>query len=347
MGPIAVLVRFFLALGLLPLVATPLFAQAPRLVTESYHVPARDPGIQLYVRNKRPEGMTQFGPDRILLFVHGATYPAETSFDLQLGGLSWMDSIAQQGWDVYLTDVRGYGRSTRPPEMSQPPAAHPPIVHTDVAVKDVATVVDHILARRRVPKINLMGWSWGTAIMGAYTAQNNDKVERLVLYAPTWIRQTPSLIRIEGPLGAYRSVTMEVARQRWLHGVPAEKQKALIPEGWFEAWWKANLEADAVGAAQTPPVVRAPNGVVEDGRKYWSADTRYYDPSKVTVPVFLVHAEWDADTPAYMAQAVFARLTNAPLKRYMVIGEGTHTVIMERNRMHLFREVQLFLGEPR
>jgi alpha-beta hydrolase superfamily lysophospholipase len=28
-----------------------------------------------------------------------------------------MDYIAQHGWDVYLIDVRGYGRSTRPPEM--------------------------------------------------------------------------------------------------------------------------------------------------------------------------------------------------------------------------------------
>jgi alpha-beta hydrolase superfamily lysophospholipase len=65
------------------------------------------------------------------------------------------------------------------------------------------------------------------------------------------------------------------------------------------------------------------------------------------VPVLLVHGEWDADTPAYMSQALFARLTGAPLKRYVVIGEGTHSIMMERNRMQLFREVQLFLDEAR
>jgi hypothetical protein len=48
-----------------------------------------------------------------------------------------------------------------------------------------------------------------------------------------------------------------------------------------------------------------------------------------------------------MAQAVFAKLTNTPLKRMVMLGEGTHTVIMERNRMQLFREVQLFLDETR
>jgi pimeloyl-ACP methyl ester carboxylesterase len=329
------------------LVAAPVTAQPVKLVTESYRVPARDPGIQLYVRNKRPESMTAFTPDRILLFVHGATYPAETAFDLELSGLSWMDYIAQRGYDVYLMDVRGYGRSTRPPEMDQPARENRPIVHTDVAVKDFGAVVDHILARRGVSRISLLAWSWGTVIAGAYTAQNNDKVERLALYAPVWLRQTPSLIRLEGPLGAYRTVTMDAARQRWLAGVATDKQKDLIPNGWFETWWNANLEADPVGARQNPPVVRAPNGVVEDGQRYWGADTRYYDPSKIRVPVLLVHAEWDADTPAYMSQALFARLTGTPLKRYVVIGEGTHTVIMERNRMQLFREVQLFLDEAR
>jgi pimeloyl-ACP methyl ester carboxylesterase len=327
------------------LFATPTAAQQVKLVTESYEIPSADQGIELYVRNKRPAAMTTFTSERTVLFVHGATYPSETTFDLQLDGLSWMDYIAQSGYDVYLMDIRGYGRSTRPREMEQSAKESSPIVHTDMAIKDFSTVVDHILKRRGVSKLNLMAWSWGTVIAATYTSQHNDKVVRLVLYAPIWLRQTPSLIRVEGPLGAYRTVTMDPARQRWLTGVAADKQKDLIPSGWFEAWWAANLEADPVGARQTPPVVRAPNGVVEDGQRYWGADTRYYDPSNIRVPVLLVHAEWDAEAPGYMSQALFARLTAAPLKRYVIIGEGTHFVMLERNRMQLFREVQLFLDE--
>ncbi len=30
-----------------------------------------------------------------------------------------------------------------------------------------------------------------------------------------------------------------------------------------------------------------------------------------------------------------------------MIGEGTHSVVMEKNRLQLFREVQLFLEEAR
>ena len=63
------------------------------------------------------------------------------------------------------------------------------------------------------------------------------------------------------------------------------------------------------------------------------------------VPTLLAHAEWDADLPNYMLYAYFEKLQNAPYKRYVQIGEGTHTVIMEKNRMQLFQAVQQFLDE--
>ena len=74
----------------------------PKLVTESYMIQSRDPGIQLYVRNKRPDGMTQFSGEKTLLYVHGTTQAASSTFDLPLDGLSWMDYIAQHNYDVYL-----------------------------------------------------------------------------------------------------------------------------------------------------------------------------------------------------------------------------------------------------
>ena len=153
---------------------------APTLVTEEFMVPAVDPGIQIYVRNKRPHSMRSFNPDNIVLFVHGATTPSETGFDLKLDGMSWMEAIAGCGYDTYFVNVRGYGRSTRPPEMDQPPQNNGPIVRTDVAATDVGVAVDFIRKRRGVAKINLIGHSWGTRIMSMYTIGNNDKVNKLV-----------------------------------------------------------------------------------------------------------------------------------------------------------------------
>ena len=79
---------------------------------------------------------------------------------------------------------------------------------------------------------------------------------------------------------------------------------------------------------------------------YWhfSFDT-YYDPANITVPTLLVQAEWDQDLPPYMAQTLFPLLVNSPGKRYVMLAEGTHTIIMEKNRLELFRAVQAFLDE--
>ena len=218
-------------------------------------------------------------------------------------------------------------------------------MRTQTAVKDVGTAVDFIRKRRGVDKVVLLGWSWGTTIMGMYTSQNNDKVHKLVLYAPAWLRQSASLTDAGGKLPAYRTVTKASARARWLTGVPEDKKATLIPAGWFEAWADATFATDPVGAKQNPPVLRAPNGVVADGREHWSAGKPLYDPADIRVPTFLAHAEWDQDTPNYMLYAYFEKLTNTPYKRYVQIGEGTHTVIMEKNRMQLFQAVQQFLDE--
>ncbi|HEV8643397.1 MAG TPA: hypothetical protein VGV13_20145 [Methylomirabilota bacterium] len=123
---------------------------------------------------------------------------------------------------------------------------------------------------------------------------------------------------------------------------------------WLVAVLAVGLVVAPAASAPTPRIVTesyfvpaTDPGIVEDGQRYWSAGRPYYDPSNIAVPTLLILAEWDADTPFYMAQAVFAKLTNVPRKRLVLIGEGTHGVALEKNRMQLFREVQLFLDEAR
>src|SRR5258708_34319280 len=128
-----------------------------QLVSEDIMVKSPDPAIEIFVRHTRPAGMTSFRPERTVVFVHGATYPAHTAFDLKLGGLSWMEDIASHGYDVYLLDLRGYGKSTRPKEMSDDPKANPPMVRGDTAAKDMGTVVEFVRARRNIARVHLIG----------------------------------------------------------------------------------------------------------------------------------------------------------------------------------------------
>ncbi len=61
------------------LLAVPALAQSSSVVTEEMMVKTADTGIEIYVRNKRPLGMTTFRPEQTVLYVHGATYPSETT----------------------------------------------------------------------------------------------------------------------------------------------------------------------------------------------------------------------------------------------------------------------------
>ena len=127
-------------------------------------------------------------------------------------------------------------------------------------------------------------------------------------------------------------------------GVPEDKKASLIPAGWFDMWASATFATDPKGEGKT---LRAPNGVVQDSLEYFGATPprAYWEPTKITSPVLLVLAEWDRDTPPYMAQAIFPLLTNSPGKRLVMLAEGTHHMMLENNRAALFKAVQDFLDE--
>jgi pimeloyl-ACP methyl ester carboxylesterase len=311
------------------------------IVTEDMMIPSDTAGIELFVRNKRLSRLARPTAEKTVLFVAGSTYPASTSFDLRLDGISWMDHLATRGYDVYLVDVRGYGRSTRPPEMHAPAAENPPIVRTPVAVRDVATAVAFIRDRRGIDRLNLIGWSWGTTLMSRYASDHSETVAKLVLIAPQWLRSTPSAADAGGTLGAYRVVDRSAAKARWLAGVAEDKQDALLPAAWFDAWANATFATSSLG----PDKLQAPNGTVQDSREFWAAGRPLYDPGRITAPVLIVHAEWDRDCPMDMAQTVFGKLSAAPYRRWVEIGEGTHSVFLERNRWQVFNAVDTFLEE--
>jgi pimeloyl-ACP methyl ester carboxylesterase len=316
----------------------------PKIVSESYLIPSSDAGIKLYIRNKHAAGMSRFSAERTVIYVHGTTQASETTFDLPLDGFSWMDYVAARGYDVYLVDLRGYGRSSRPVEMEQPAADNPAIVRTGTASKDLGSAVDHILARRKLHSLDIIGWSWGATIAGAYAADHQDKVKRLVLYAPQWVRKGGT-IGGPGVLGAYQIWTVQQARDRLQAGTPEGKKDELFPQTWFRLWATGELATDPAGAALNPPVVRTPNGSVQDMRDYWYAGKPYWNPTQVTAPTLVVRGEWDEVLTLADALGVFNALSNAPLKRMVVVGAGSHMMLIEKNREQLFREVQLFLDE--
>lgn len=302
-----------------------------------------DGDLSVFLRNKRRADAPTGRADRTVLFVHGATYTSTVTFDFPADGKSWMDFLAEAGFDCWLMDIRGYGRSERPPEMSVPAEENDPIVHTTDAIDDLGRVVDHILAHRNISSLQLLGYSWGTLITGAYTAAHNDKVERLALYGTSMLNSSASLIGTEKPQSSYRLVTAEAAKERWRHGLSPEQIDDIIEPDWQQAWLDAAIASDPEAGNHSPPQLRAPTGVVDDKVSRWAQGIAPYDPARITVPVLIAIGEHDIETPPEGGMNVYRMLTAAPHRQFTLIGRTTHSAFVERRRKQLFEIVETFL----
>jgi pimeloyl-ACP methyl ester carboxylesterase len=315
------------------------------IVMDERRIASDTAGIELCIRNKRPVGMDRFSPETTVVMVHGATYSSASLYDVPLGGFSFMDYLASQGFDVFTVDVRGYGKSSRPDFMEESPALNGAMIGTDTGLRDFTSAVNFVLGHRSLAKVNLFAMSWGGTVTGAYTAANPDKVLKLAVLAPQWLSEKPIPLDMGGELATYRLVPVINTLPRWLGTAPENARGTIIPEGWFEQWAKATLAEDPWSETKEPGKLRATNGPVQDIRDYWRAGKPYYNPSDITVPVLLLHGEWDIDVPVDLALAYFQQLTSAPNRLWVEIGEATHMVLLEKNRMRAFRAISDFFHD--
>ncbi|HTU67194.1 MAG TPA: alpha/beta fold hydrolase [Steroidobacteraceae bacterium] len=327
-------------LGALLAVVATAAAPAATTRTEDFTIPSRDVGIRLHLRNVHDAERGKFAGKQVVLFVHGATFPATAGFDFDMPGGSWMTRLARQGYDVYGLDIRGYGGSTRPRALDEAPEKNKPFASTAEATRDIGAAVDWILDRRGVRGLNVVGWSWGTTTTASYAAAQPDRVRKLVLVSPVWLPMQPPNYS-----GAWRASTHDGARAFMTAGIPPDRVAEISPPDQYERWWAETLATDPVGARRTPPVLRSPNGVMKDFTEIWGAGKTAYDPAAIRAPTLLAVGEWDVVTPPAMAIALYPRLVNARDRRLVLLSEATHFMALEAHRERLFDAVQAFIEE--
>ena len=261
-------------------------------------------------------------PDRVVLFIHGATFPSALSFAYPLDGRSWMDDIAAAGFDAWALDFIGYGEADRWPATSE----SAPLGRAADAATQIAQAIECIRRRRDGVRIAIVAHSWGTVPAGVFVAAHPDAVSRLVLYGPLAPRNEPHA----AVHGALRTVTRDQQWQSFLHGVPDDCEPP-FERSLFDAWITSYVE-------------QVPSGPAADSNDIASGAFPY-DPAAIEIPVLIARGEWDAVTSAADVDWLFASLTSAPDKRMISLREGTHRYHLERNRRQLYRAVQTFLEE--
>ncbi|HEX5505580.1 MAG TPA: alpha/beta fold hydrolase [Thermomicrobiales bacterium] len=323
-----------------------------------HHVAGED-GIRLFVREVRPRGAARGLP---VLLLHGARVPGVASFDLTVPGGSLAADLAAAGHPVYALDARGYGGSTRPPAMAEPPDGRPPLVRSSEVVHDLAAAVEWVCQRLGAPGVALLGWATGGHWAGHYATLHPRRVRALIfdntLYGGTVGH--PSLgpgTDMEDPAhpgrfnaaayGAYRLNTAASLLPGWDRSIPLDDKAAWRDPGVADAYVAAALASDPAGAALTPPAFRAPSGALEDSF-YLACGRQLWDASFVLAPTLVLRSERDFWSRPEDPVRLIEHLVHAPVARAVTLPDATHFVHLdrpERGRDRFLAEVLAFLAD--
>jgi pimeloyl-ACP methyl ester carboxylesterase len=343
------------------------------LVPHRSTVPANsgDP-VQLFVR----ELDGTHGSDRkAVLMLHGRSIPALAGFDLNRE-YSWAQNLAGQGFDVFVMDLQGSGRSPRP-KMDDACNANP-IQHSllipNPLRKDIPpnytsqlnnsksdwdelhTVVNWIKANRHVDQVALIGWSAAAFQIGPYTLQHPENVSSIVFLAPVF----PPFGR-KGAPGPFDSpVSLPLSSPPAQFGFPMNiSTKASFQAPWnseqhcprqredgiVDVVWDLIMKNDEIGSQWGPEksggLMRIRNALWWG----WNRDTVGLNGVLgERVPVLIVYGALDvqANTAPNLGPLYFSvpELYNAipGQKKLMVRVDCTgHCMVWERQHKHLYR----------
>jgi pimeloyl-ACP methyl ester carboxylesterase len=306
---------------------------------------------QLYVRQRvKSDAASSSGNSngRAVVFVHGAGTPAEVSFDVAYQDYSWMAFLANAGFNVFSMDTTDYGRSTRPLEMNNPcnlsatqqaqflssilkAQCTPSYPHqlTTVASdwNDIDAVVNFVRDLLHVDKVSLVGWSLGGPRAGGYAATHPDKVEKLVLLAPAYGRNStaeePAKIPVAGTAMNTQTEKEFIANWDRQVGCSAQYDHAVA-----ERVWKEMLESDPVGATWGEGVRRAPSTTTWG----WNASVA----GKMGIPTLMVSGAHDKQVSPDAVRNLYADL-GTQQKVFIDLACSSHMAMWEKNHLLLFR----------
>ena len=102
-----------------------------------------------------------------VVFVHGGPGVADMA-----GDSTYLRRLAAAGYDVYLYDQLGAGHSER---LADP---------TGYTVERALADLDAFRAFIGAPRVDLLGYSWGSTLSASYLARHPDRVAKVVFVSP-------------------------------------------------------------------------------------------------------------------------------------------------------------------
>jgi len=314
-----------------------------------------DAGMRIHVREVRSDPHQTCGP---ILLVHGARVPGVASFDLPVPGGSWASDLAKKGFCGYVMDIRGYGQSTRPSDMGQPPPDHAPLVRSVEAVHDIDAVIDLIRKRTGTRRVALFGWATGGQWAGYYATLHSDKLSHLILLNALYGADAPHPLmghgsdmedpahpgRLNPSISAYHCNTADSLLRGWNRSIPVEDKASWRDPAVADAYVREALSSDPESNKHSPLCFRSPNGALEDSF-YLATGRQLWDASLIYVPTLVFASERDFWSRPADREKLAHDLVHASV-RIVVIPNATHFVHLdkpEHGRNLMLEEMLRFL----
>ncbi len=303
---------------------------------QRFRIPSPVAGLDLFLRHLPPT--RQDGPARLVLYVHGGTFPSALSIAHRFDGRSWRDELCDCGFDVWGLDFLGFGCADRYPEMAEPAESHAVLGAAEISSRQIECAVRWICAHHNVPRLSIIAHSWGSIATGRFAGACPDMVDRLVLFGPVAWR-APQADAQRYP--AWRLVSVQDQWARFTAEVP-KGQRPVLAQRHFNEWRRLYLDTDPDSRTRTPPSVKIPSGPWQDIANAWAGQLAY-DLGLIRAPVAIIRGEWDSLATDADARWLFDALRSSPIRRDVKIGRATHLMHLEEGRYALYREAQAFL----
>ncbi len=334
------------------------FIAVDRFVPHVSTVPANaGQKVGIYLHEKLSEsvasqiGQGQAPSGRVVLFVHGGSISSVPDYDLPFKDYSWMEYLAEAGFDTFAMDQSGYGRSPRPmmddpcnmDETNQAIVTPNPLsgpcepsytfglTTSQSDWDEIDAVVDYVRTLRGVDRVSMVGWSAGGPRTGGYAARHPDKVDKLILFAPGYRSSGPSEPPADLPRPGVpmRLQTHDTLTQgRWEANVACEGQ---VDPRVREVIWQTIMGFDSLGSVWGPQegVMR-----VRAGNSGWGWNAEY--AARVKAPTLILVGEQDGLLPS--SEALYSDLDGTSNKVLVKMACATHFAVWEASQYKFMHE---------
>jgi len=288
------------------------------------HWTSKDGGVKLFLFEKCLGDPAK--TRGTILFVHGSSMAGQPTFDLQVPGRpdsSAMDHFARLGYDCWLVDMEGYGRSTKDRDNNAPIA---------MGADDCYAAALYIRKLRGPRPLLVYGISSGALRAAMFAERHPELVARVALDAMVWTGEgSPTLEQRRKRLPEFIGKNRRPMDKAFIHSVFDRDHPDTAERHVIEAFAEAVVALDD----------SVPTGTYVD----MCSRLPVVDPEKITVPTLIMRGEHDGIASMDDLLKFFARLATTD-KQFTVMPGISHASFQQKNYMMVYHILASFFSQP-